>query len=305
MEANRTMKLSDVETLFEDRLRVAGIDSYLDRHRSQFLDVGESFFVELVFTEGEKLATAQKVCRQVLEELKTSNVAVEIVVRVLWNVIPESIQYEGPSRGPSGGLRTALQFGASLRAGHYETRVSVAVTLAALDVVRQRLNIKAKVFGWAPEKGDVSEETLKTIVKSYLDLYLSYGGMSFWDPLTTPNIDLNEAAMSFLFKQSTKFVELLQAVKDAFDPIAVRRFLESFQILGLKASRFEAALTELSGFLGGAYKRGQTFSISATELYNDLGNAEQELIKGYYFRNLDRLKEETPELVREFRGVFE
>ena len=60
MEANKTMKLSDVETLFEQRLQVAGIDSYLDRHRSQFLDVGESFFVELVFTEGEKLAVARK-----------------------------------------------------------------------------------------------------------------------------------------------------------------------------------------------------------------------------------------------------
>ena len=62
--------------------------------------------------------------------------------------------------------------------------------------------------------------------------------------------------MSFLFRQSTKFVELLQAVTDAFDPIAVRRFLEIFTILGLKVSRFETALTELSGFLGGAYKRG-------------------------------------------------
>ncbi len=305
MEANKTMKLSDVEAVFEDRLQSAEIANYLDRHQTQFLEVGESIFVELVLTEGEKLAAAQKVCRQAVEELQTSNVAVQFVVRALWHVVQGSIRYEGRSRGPSGGLRTALEFGATLQAGHYQTRVSVAVTLAALDVVRQKLNISGQILGWAPQKGDVSEETLKSIVKSYLELYLSFGGMSYWDPLAAPHIDLNEAAMSFLFKQSAKFVELLQAIRDAFDPLTVRRFLESFRILGLKASRFETALTELSSFLGGAYKRGQTFSISATELYNSLGNAEQELIKGYYFRNLDRLKLEKPEIVKEFAGVLD
>jgi len=63
-------------------------------------------------------------------------------------------------------------------------------------------------------------------------------------------------------------------------------------------------LPELSNMLGGAYRRGETFSTSANELFQKLDRGEQELLKKYFYARVELLKSESPELIRKFPKVF-
>jgi hypothetical protein len=110
--------------------------------------------------------------------------------------------------------------------------------------------------------------------------------------------------MSYLLGQSTAFEELRQAISDAFDPNVKDSFLNSLSVSGKKISDFNALLSELSNMLGGAYRKGQTFSTSATELFFKLDRSEQELLKKYFYARVELLKTESPEVISKFPKVF-
>jgi len=110
--------------------------------------------------------------------------------------------------------------------------------------------------------------------------------------------------MLFVFGQSTAFNELWQAVSDAFEPPVVDSILGSLAVSRKKIQNFDAVLPELSNMLGGAYRRGETFSTSANELFQKLDRGEQELLKKYFYARVELLKSESPELIRKFPKVF-
>ena len=56
--------------------------------------------------------------------------------------------------------------------------------------------------------------------------------------------------------------------------------------------------------LGGAFRTGQRFSISANELFNNLNAGERELIKQYVQICAEKAKSEHPELTKEFPTAF-
>jgi hypothetical protein len=178
----------------------------------------------------------------------------------------------------------------------------VDVTIAALDALRQKLGTDAFIMhnGWSPETGDVEETNIAAAVTAYLETLLSRGGTSYWDPLLDKHLDLNQSGMSYVLGHSTAFQELHTAITDAFSPPVRKSFLRGLAGSGVRLTDFERALPELSSLLGGAYRRGQQFSVSASELFNNLGRGEQELVKQYYLIQSQKLSADHPELLTEF-----
>src|SRR5213594_2695998 len=124
------MRTAELESVLRDKLRSAGLVADLDEEKSQFLDMWDGFFAEIVLNDGSKLTAAEQIIRSVKEELKERGVEVDAVVRAVWKV--KEIRFIGSARGVSGGLRAALEFEGVLESGSRTCGVSVEVTLAAL-----------------------------------------------------------------------------------------------------------------------------------------------------------------------------
>jgi|SRR5579864_762190 len=299
------MTESEIEELVNRRLTEAGVAGILDRDRSQFLEVPPGLFTEIVLVDASKQPDAERVLKNIVAELQRGGTTLEYVLRSLWRV--GEIRYAGPARALEGGLRFALDFRVQLLSGRRQIEVEVDVTMAALTILRQKLGIDDWVMniGWSPQKGDVQEENIRAAVATFLEVQLSQGGMSYWDPLLHSRLELDEAAMSYVLGHSTAFRELHTAITDAFSETVVNSFLESLYASGLRLVDFDNTLSELSNMLGGAYRRGQTFSVSAVELFNSLGPGERRLIKEYFLISAKKLRERHPEFAAQFQQVFE
>ncbi len=298
------MTESELEKLVLDRLHQAGIANVVDRDVSQFLWVGATFFAEIVLIDGSKQPEAERVLKEVVEDLQRKGTVLDLVVRARWQVV--DIRYIDVARTAEGGLRMALDFRAKLQSGPKEIEVRVDVTIAALTVLRQKLGKDDFIMhiGWSPEKGDVEQANISAAVRAYLEMLLSQGGTSYWSPLGDKHLDLNESAMSFVLGHSTAFQELHAAITDAFSPPVRQSFLKSLATSGVRLTDFDRVLPELSSMLGGAYRRGQQFSVSASELFNSLTRGEQELIKSYFSIQYRKLEADDPEILKEFHGLF-
>jgi hypothetical protein len=112
-------------------------------------------------------------------------------------------------------------------------------------------------------------------VRTFVQYELSLGGTSYWSPVLHPKLEMNDAAALFVVGQSTAFNELWQAVSDAFEPAVVDSFLNSLAVSSKNIRRFDEVLAELSNMLGGAYRRGATFSTSANELFQNVWSAAE------------------------------
>src|SRR5438552_2056242 len=158
------MTEQELERLFLSRLEAKGLAGFLDKS-SQFLDIsswGDSFFVEIVLTDARYLEDAQKIAAQVKDDLSAKHIAIEYIVRAVWRVLPDTVEREiaAPLRQGFG-----LLFHARLRSGKRETAVSIFVTMEALDIVAERFDFKRRSStGWAPDKGDVDEKTIRDII---------------------------------------------------------------------------------------------------------------------------------------------
>jgi hypothetical protein len=302
--SEKVMNETQLRELLETQLGSAGLGEALDHETSQFLIVPEGLFAELVLKDASYQTEATRILARTADELREKQIILTWIVRSLWQI--KRIWYGGPTRTPQGGLRAALAFGALLTSGKRSHEVWVNVTIAALTVLRQKLGKREFVMyiGWSPEKGDVGEDNIGAAVKIYLELVLEKGGMSYWDPLETGSLELNESAMSYVLGQSPAFQELHSAVTDAFSEPVVKSFVRSLSVSGGVLSRFETVLPELSNMLGGAFRVGQRFSISANELFNSLNAGERELIKQYVSLCAEKAKADHPELVDTYPKMF-
>ena len=287
----------------EGYLASAGIMPVVDRDKSQFLTDLPDWFAEIVLTDASRQADAEQVLRGISADLHKSGTKLEVVVRSLWEVV--KVWYAGPARTKEGSLRTALEFRAQLRSGQRVIEVRVDVTIAALMVLRQHLGKEEiAIIGWSPQKGDVDEQDIGAAVTRYLEIQLNNGGTSYWDPLLDSRLDLNEAAMSYVLGDSTALQELRSAINDAFSEPVRRSFISGLTGSKVSMADFDRVLPELSNMLGGAYKRGQRFSVSARELFDSLTRGEQELLRRYFLIQARRVNTEEPELVQKYPAVF-
>lgn len=298
------MTESELQRLVEKRIDSAGLMGLVDRDVSQFLTGLPDCFVEVVLTDASRQADVEQVVRDIAAELEQSGIRLEAVVRSLWRV--GEAWYAGVARTPEGGIRTALDFRSVLRSGQREVEVRVDVTIAALTVLRQKLGKDDFIanFGWSPQRGDVDEANIQAAVTAFLELQLSHGGTSYWDPLLDHHLLLDEAAMSYVLGHSTAFQELHSAITDAFSPVVRKNFIGSLAVSHVSMADFDRVLPDLSNMLGRAYRRGQRFSISASELFDSLTRGEQELLRGYFFILARKAKSEQPHLAQEYPSAF-
>jgi len=290
MRRNR-LRTAELETVIRDKLEQAGLSAALNEEKSQFLDLSDGLFAEIVLNDGSKLAGAERVVRSVKEQLEESGVQVEsIMVRAVWRV--RGIEFIGEARSVSGGLKAALEFEAILESGSRECRVSVELTLAALNRLREKLALQDKVGfpGWSKD-GDVDEDTLGKVVAEFLDFKLSTGGAGYWDPLLFPKLELNESVISYLISDSQAFKQLTSAIDDFLSDYAIDGSLRDLDSRGVNINRFQLVLPDLSSHLGGAYKRGDQFAVSAVTLYQALGPIERRRLENYYQRKVAEIPE--------------
>jgi hypothetical protein len=295
--------MSGLQKQIEVDLALAGIMPVVDRDKSQFLTDLPDWFAEIVLTDASRQADAEQVLKQISAGLHKSGTNLEVVVRSLWEVI--KVWYAGPARTKERNLQTALDFRAQLRSGQRVIEVRVDVSIAALMVLRQHLGKEdIAAIGWSPQKGDVDEQDISAAVTRYLEIQLNQGGTSYWDPLLDSHLDLNESAMSYVLGHSTALQELRTAISDAFSEPVRRSFIGSLSASKVSMADFERVLPDLSNMLGGAYKRGQRFSISARELFDSLTRGEQELLRRYFLVQARKTRAKCPKLVQEFPSAF-
>jgi hypothetical protein len=293
------MTFSQAEELYERRLRESSLDQLRDRERSQFLDLQGEIFVEIVLNDATRLDDAERIARNLTREFKDQGIHLDSVVRAVWEIV--DVNYVGPSRTSDGGLRAALEFQITLKSGTRIHRVIVDVFWGAAEFLEEKFSLKSKAVR---QGNQVSKEMLAKAVRSFVEHQLTAGGTGFWDPIRFPRLELNDAAMLFLMGQSTAFNELRQAISDAFEPPVVESFVSSLAVSDVRIMNFEAVLPDFSNMLGGAYRRGATFSTSANELFQKLDRSEQELLKNYFYTRVEMLKIEFPELVKSYLQVF-
>lgn len=294
------MRTVELEAILRDKLKAAGLDSGLDQEKSQFLDMSDGFFAEIVLNDGSKLAAAEQIIRIAKEELKERGVEVDAIVRAVWKV--KDISFIGPARSVSGGLRAALEFEAALESGTRTCRVSLEVTLAALNKLREMFALADKVGfpGWA-KAGDVEEETLRKVVGEFLGLQLSSGGTSYWDPIRFPKVELNEAAVSYLLPDSKAFRKLCAAIDDFLGDHAIEYSLRDVASRRDSIFKFESVLPDLSNHLGGAFRPGEQLSTNAWTLFQELGELERKRLEQYYLRKVEGIPES---LKQKYPGIF-
>jgi hypothetical protein len=290
---------TQVEELIDRQLREAGLPDVVNKAHSQFLDMQDQIFVEIVLNDATHLDAVERVIRNTTEELKSQGIILDSVVRALWEIL--DVSFVGPSRSADGGLRAASLYDVTLKSGKRQHHVAVDVYWGAVEFLKQKRGLGKLT---SKTRREFQADVVAKAVWSFVQDQLSQGGTGYWSPVLYPRREMNDAAMLFVFGQSTAFNELWQAVTDAFEPSVADAFLSSLAVSRTKLQDFNRVLPELSNMLGGAYRRGATFSISANDLFQKLDRSEQELLKKYFNARVEVLKTEDPKLVQKHAKVF-
>jgi hypothetical protein len=284
------MKTAELETAFRDKFEQAGILAALNEEKSQFLDLSDGFFAEIVLNDGSKLSGAERIVRTVKEQLGEKGVRIDSIVRAVWKV--KEIDFVGPARAVSGGLKAALEFEATLESGSRQCKVTIELTLAALNKLREKLALPEKVGfpGWAGND-DVDEATLKKVVAEFLDFQIATGGESYWDPILFPKLELNEWTVSYLIPDSKAFQQLRAAVDRFFRDTAIEDSLRTLKSQDVKVRDFRSFLPELSNYLEGSFGPGESLATNALTLFQSLGDVERKRLEQYYSQRVSEIPE--------------
>src|SRR5260370_3343329 len=242
----------------------------------------------------------KKFIRNTAQELKLQGIKLDSFVRELWEIV--DVSFVGPSRSAEEGLRAATIYDVTLKSGNRQHHDAVDVFWDDVEFLKQKRGLTKLT---PKNMREFQNEVVAKAVWSFVQDQLSQGGTSYWSLVLYPRREMNDAAMLFVFGQSTAFNELWQAISDAFEPSVVDSFLSSLTVSKTRVQDFNRVLPELSNMLGGAYRRGATFSTSATELFQKLDRSEQELLKKYFYARVELLKSESPEVIRKFSKVFQ
>jgi len=300
LEGRELMRTAELETILRDRLIAAGVATVLNEDKSQFLDLSDGFFAEIVLNDGSKLTATEQIVRNLRGELQEKGVQLESIVRAIWRV--KNIRFIGPARGVSGALKAALEFEATLESGTRECSVSIEVSLAALNKLREKFALSERVGSpaWTDE-GDVHEQTLKKLVEEFLDFQLSSGGTSYWDPIRFPKLELKEAAVSYLMPDSKAFKQLQAAIDDFLGDYAIEYSLQELASRDVPIRDFDRVLPDLSSHLGGAFRPGEHFPTNALTLFQALGDVERKRLRQYYSKKVEEISEK---LKLKYRTIF-
>jgi hypothetical protein len=177
----------DVKSELRRRLEAAGLWESLDLRESQFLDLSPQVFVELVLYDAGVLGKVTDIANDV--RLAHPDDEIDVVIRAHWQV--RSVLYAGYAVGLSGGVREAERFDIVISSGSVSQSIVVDVTKAAIDLLASRLHATAP--------GPLTHRQVEAnLVRGYVELQLSQGGTSYWDPIRFPQLDINASAVEYM-----------------------------------------------------------------------------------------------------------
>jgi hypothetical protein len=186
------MTSTELERLIKKTLEESGLLPVLDEYKSQFLEFPDGLFAELVLNDGSKLLDVESIGREIRESLKKQGVDLDVMVRSNWTVT--EVGDPCPATGASGGLKAAWgRVPITLTSGNSVRKVEVDVGLRAVDEIKQRIE----------GKGLDEKAAVKEVVKEFVEMQLSLGGESYWDPIRDPQQELSEGALLYLFGHSS------------------------------------------------------------------------------------------------------
>jgi hypothetical protein len=185
------MNVVEVHDLLFEKLQANGVAESVHRELSQVLDFPEEFFVEVVLRDASKMPQAERAILEVTEILKEKGIDLNAIVRAIWEV--KEIESEGAAYGSTGVPRSAFCFRVLLRSGAREESVHINVTRAATEELGRKAGV------------DPSREMLEQLVREFVKMRVSVGGMSYWDPLRVPERDLTAAGMTYLLSLERVF----------------------------------------------------------------------------------------------------
>jgi hypothetical protein len=177
-----SMTSTEVEKLIREALTASGLWQVVDQHKSQFLEFPDGFFAEVVLNDGSKLVEAEGVARQIEESLRKQGTELDVIVRANW-IVKEI------ANPPYGNQLGVWRIPVILASGAETRAVEVDVQY---DVV---LDIKNRIA----EKTLDETSVVKEVVREFIEMELSLGGESYWDPIRYPRREINGSALSYLF----------------------------------------------------------------------------------------------------------
>ncbi len=179
---------SDLKREFKQRLEAVGLWNELDLRESQFLDLPPQVFVELVLHDA---GVAEKIA-DVAGDIRAAhqNEEIDIVIRAKWQVRGKPL-YAGYALGLSGGVRAAERFDVVIVSGDVTQKITVDVLKDAVDLLRSKLQ---------PITADpvAHRNIVADLVQHFVEMQLSQGGTSYWDPVRHPHLDVNAAAVQYM-----------------------------------------------------------------------------------------------------------
>ncbi len=183
------MTATDLEKLVRAELTKTGLWQLVDLHKSQFLEFPDGLFAELVLTDGSKQVDVERIGRDLRESVKKQNVELDLIVRSVWTV-------KTIGDPPYGSQTGRWRIPVTITSG-------VAMQAVEVDVLYEVvLDIKRRIAERGLDKNSaVQAETsaVKEIVKEFVEMELSLGGESYWDPVQHCRREINGSALAYLF----------------------------------------------------------------------------------------------------------
>jgi len=180
------LEMTDDERRIDQAIR-----SQLENLTSHLRDVivletsvaGDSFFAEVILNDGSRVSEAEEAMLSLKSSLSTEGIKLEPRVAAEWSL--KSVEYGGICRGESGGIRSAEYFSAELVAGTARQTVTVEVSQAAFEELKERLGAKK------PEGFQQTNALVCEILRDEINLWLSRRGESRWNPVSTNLVQLS------------------------------------------------------------------------------------------------------------------
>jgi hypothetical protein len=187
---------AQVEEMLIQKLREANLANVLRADKTQVLDMEDYLFLEVVLADGAELHRVAVIVDELQRTLGAHGTRVDTIVRALWEVT--EVRDHGTAYGKDGAPRAAHEFYITLKSGMRFETVVVEIGWGSMESFRRKLD--AKTMGGKADENTVAREIVK-IIRKFVARELQRGGASYWDPLRTQRLELNEPAIAFISAQ--------------------------------------------------------------------------------------------------------
>jgi len=176
------MDRDELNRLITTKLNEKGLGVHVVKDQVKLLDFPEGYLADIVLDDAARIHDTGQVLEEVEAQVKREDERLDYIVRALWEVkevrlAPESAP-EGIAALMSQGV-SSLRFIATMKSGINMTKdVDVEITPSAYEALRR--------LGQPTDTN-----SLRELVCDFLKAQLSFGGISYWDPIKAPRQKLN------------------------------------------------------------------------------------------------------------------